>query len=588
MGLETGWIFLKDPAATDQWWGPGYRLVASHNLPPALALDSPEAWARACDCQRLCDSGDLDRAYNEVVCKRTAEAPGDHRGITVHASAPLKSGEKTLGILNVAASNWASFTPAALTLLTNVGNQMGIALERARLFDLQLERRVREQAALLEFSNQALGQLRFEVLMGYLATAVKELLLADACALFLVSEAPGELEFTAAAGWRTDPVSAGRRVPADMPNGLGIVMQTLEPHLVEDLLEDPIAPWAPDWLLEEGFRGHAVVPLVVEGDPIGALMINTREPRLIQENDLHFMQLMANQAAMAIQNVKLHEEEIRRKELEANLSVARTIQLSMLPKSQPQITGWEIAVYYRAAQQVGGDFFDFFEVPEETASPHGGSLGMVIADVADKGVPAALYMALSRTLIRTTGLSGRTPAAAMMRANELMLKDSQAEIFLSAFFAILDPRNGRLRYANAGHNRPLWRHVATTEIETLGGKGTVLGVMEDIELEDRQIMIDPGDVLVFYTDGISEALDARGGVFGVDRVSDALRRSSGTRAEDVLNEIVSRIETFVGDTPQSDDLTLFVVRRNLEGGEIASGSSDRVGVGADRRKSPPA
>jgi sigma-B regulation protein RsbU (phosphoserine phosphatase) len=112
--------------------------------------------------------------------------------------------------------------------------------------------------------------------------------------------------------------------------------------------------------------------------------------------------------------------------------------------------------------------------------------------------------------------------------------------------------------------------------------------MEDIELEDRQIMIDPGDVLVFYTDGISEALDARGGVFGVDRVSDALRRSSGTRAEDVLNEIVSRIETFVGDTPQSDDLTLFVVRRNLEGGEIASGSSDRVGVGADRRKSPPA
>jgi len=569
MGLQTGWIFLKDPSATGKWWGPGYRLVASHNLPPALALDSQAAWERDCDCQRLCDSGDLSQAYNEVVCKRTAEAPGDRRGITVHASTPLKSGEKTLGILNVAASNWDSFSPTALTLLTNVGNQMGIALERSRLFELQLERRVNEQAALLEFSNQLLGQLRFEDLMGYLASAVKELLHSDACALVLPSEVPGVLAFTAAVGWRTDPVSAGRRVQADLQSGPGIVMQTLQPHLVEDLLEDSNAPWAPDWLLEEGFRGHAVVPLIAGGNPIGALMIDTRDPRLIQEDELHFLQLMANQGAMAIQNVKLHEEEIRRKELEANLSVARTIQLSMLPSSPPQFAGWEIASLYRAAQQVGGDFFDFFEVSEEGASPDGASLGMVIADVADKGVPAALYMALSRTLIRTTGLSGRTPAAALERANELMLKDSQADIFLSAFFAILETKSGRLRYANAGHNRPLWRHVATAEIENLGGKGTVLGVLEGIELEDRQITIDPGDVLVFYTDGISEAFDARGNVFGTDRLSDALRRSSGASAEDVLNGIIARIETFVGDTPQSDDFTLFVVRRDLEGGAVA-------------------
>jgi sigma-B regulation protein RsbU (phosphoserine phosphatase) len=569
MGLETGWIFLKDPAATDLWWGPGYRLVASHNLPPALALESRAAWERDCDCQRLCDNGDLSQAYNEVVCKRTAEAPGDRRGITVHASAPLKSGEKTLGILNVAASDWASFTPAALTLLTNVGNQMGIALERARLFDLQLERRVQEQAALLEISNQALGQLRFEDLMGSLTSALKELLHTDACALLLPTEATGELEFAAAVGWRTDRVGAGTRVSADLQSGLGIVMQTLQPLLVEDLLEDPLAPRAPDWLLEEGFRGHAVVPLTAEGDPIGALMVDTREPRLIQEDDLRLMLLMANQAVMAIQNVRFHEEEIRRKELEANLSVARTIQLGMLPKSPPQVPGWGIAAYYRAAQQVGGDFFDFFEVLKDKGSRDEALLGMVIADVADKGVPAALYMALSRTLIRTTGLSGRTPAAAMMRANELMLKDSQADIFLTAFFAILDTKSGRLRYANAGHNRPLWRHVSNTEIETLSGKGTVLGVLEEIELEDRQVMIGPGDVLVFYTDGISEALDAQGDAFGVDRLADALRRSTGESAEDVLNDLISQIEAFVSDTPQSDDLTLFVVRRNLEGGEIA-------------------
>jgi serine phosphatase RsbU (regulator of sigma subunit) len=586
MGLETGWIFLKDPAATDLWWGPGYRLVASHNLPPALALDSQAAWERDCDCQRLCDSGTLNQAYNEVVCKRTAEAPGDRRGITVHASTPLRSGEKTLGILNVAASDWDSFSPGALTLLTNVGNQMGVALERARLFDLQLERRVNEQAVLLEFSNQLLGQLRFEDLVGYLASAVKELLHTDACALLLPSEAPGELEFTAAVGWRTDPVSAGRRAPANLHTGPGMVVQTPQPHLVEDLQKDAIAPRPPEWLLEEGFRGHAVVPLIVEGRPLGALMIDTREPRLIDESDLHFMQLMANQAAMAVQNARLHEEEIRRKELEANLSVARTIQLGMLPTSPPRIAGWGIAAYYRAAQQVGGDFFDFFEVLKDKGSRAGPLLGMVIADVADKGVAAALYMALSRTLIRTTGISDRSPAATLKRANELMLKDSQADIFLSAFFAILDPRSGRLRYANAGHNRPLWRHAATTEIETLGGKGTVLGVLENVEIEDRQITIDPGDILVFYTDGVSEALDAQGDVFGTDRLSDALRRSSGASADAVLNGIISHIEAFAGDMPQSDDLTLFVVRRNHKGGETDQGSPDRVGVGANRSTSP--
>lgn len=569
MGLETGWIFLNDPAAVDKWWGRGYRLVASHNLPPALALDSQAAWERDCECQRLCNSGGLNQAYNEVVCKRTSEAPGDRRGLTVHASTPLKSGDKTLGILNVAAPAWDSFSPAALTLLTNVGNQMGIALERARLFDLQLERRVQEQAALLEFSNRALGQLAFEDMMGYLAAAVKELLHTDASALVLASEVPGELTFTAAVGWRTDPVRAGIRVPADPQSTPGLVMHTLFPHLVEDLKEAPSAPRPPDWLLEEGFRGHAVVPLIVEGTPLGALMINTRKPRLLDEVELHFLQLMANQAALAIQSAKLHEEEVRGKEMEASLSVARTIQRSMLPSSPPQIPGWEIAAYYRAAQQVGGDFFDFFGLSKKAARTRGGSLGMVIADVADKGVPAALYMALSRTLIRTTALSGRTPAAALVRANELMLRDSQAEIFLSAFFAVLDTKSGRLRYANAGHNRPLWRHAATREIETLLGKGTVLGVLEDIELEDRQIMIDPGDVLLFYTDGISEAMDQRTDTFGIDRLTDALRRSPGASAEAVLNDIISQVETFVGETPQSDDLTLFVVRRSLERGVSA-------------------
>ena len=133
---------------------------------------------------------------------------------------------------------------------------------------------------------------------------------------------------------------------------------------------------------------------------------------------------------------------------------------------------------------VGGDFYDFFELPGEP-----GQLGMVIADVTDKGVPAALFMALSRTLIRTTALSGRSPGAALSRANQLILRDSQTNTFVSTFYAALDTHGGKLAYANAGHNPPLWLQVATGELRELAARGIVLGLFYDIDLEEREISV---------------------------------------------------------------------------------------------------
>jgi GAF domain-containing protein len=158
MGLETGWIFVKAPAAQDRGKDAGYVLAAHHNLPPALA--DADVWVGGCKCQRLCDQGRLTEAYNEVRCSRLGGADGDRRGLAVHASVPLRSADRVLGILNVAGPDWASFSSRALALLTNVGNQMGIALERAQLFDLLKEQRVHEQAALLDLSNQLLSRVR--------------------------------------------------------------------------------------------------------------------------------------------------------------------------------------------------------------------------------------------------------------------------------------------------------------------------------------------------------------------------------------------------------------------------------------------
>lgn len=556
MGLETGWIFLIDPAAQDRWWGRGYVLAAHHNLPPALALDEAEVWEDGCDCQGLCNKDRLDRAYNEVRCSRLAAASGDRRGLVVHASTPLRAGDRMLGIINVAGPDWSDFSPSALTLLTNVGHQMGIALERARLFDLLQDRRLHEQAALLELSNQLLSRRDLDDLIQYLVQAVRELLGVDACALLLPAEEPGSLVFRAVSGWRHDPVAGQQRVPADERSGSGRAMLTQQPILYEDIQTEDPTSWTSDWWQAEGFRGHAVIPLIVELRAIGTLLIDMRQPRLLTEDELRFLRLMANQAAMAIEQARLHREEVERQRLEKELAVARDIQLSLLPKECPEIPGWEFAASYQAASLVGGDFYDFFELP---GAP--GHLGLVVADVAGKGVPAAIFMALSRTIIRTTALSGRGPAETLKRTNELIMKDSQANRFVSAFYAALDTTTGRMVYANGGHNWPLHWQAATGKFQQLAARGTVLGAFEAVNITEYELDVAPGDVFIFYTDGVTEAMNAEGQLFGEERLQAAISAGPGIGALQTVGMVVKAVANFIGSTPQSDDITLLVVKR---------------------------
>ncbi len=557
MGLETGWIFLKDPAAKSQWFGRGFTLAADYNLPPAMARSKAGAWKGGCDCQAFCSRDTLTAAYNEVRCSRLAATKGEERGgLVVHASAPLRSGEHILGILNVAAPDWESFTPEALALLSNAGSLMGIALERARLYDLLLEQRIDEQAALLEFSNQLLSRSQPRDLLDYMVREVRRLLHVDAVALVTPDESGVALTFKAASGWRSDPVARGVVLLDSEFNILGQTMRSQQRFVAEDIEAHVIPLYELEWLQGEGFRGYTVAPLLIEGHAIGALMLNTRQPRLLTEDELRFLRLMANQAAIAVDGLRLRQEEVQRQRMQEELAVGRKIQLSMLPKACPIIPGWQIVAVYQAARMVGGDFYDFFELPGAQRR-----VGMLVADVADKGVPAALFMALSRTVIRTTALSGRGAAAALLRANQLILNDSQSDLFLSAFYAILEPETGRLIYANAGHNRPLWYHAATGAVQELRARGIILGVFEGIRIDERRIVVEPGDVLLFYTDGIPEALNAEERMMGMQRLVDVLKRTARLDAQAITDAIVEAYNEFTGDTEQSDDVTFFVVKR---------------------------
>jgi serine phosphatase RsbU (regulator of sigma subunit) len=561
LGLQTGWVFLSQPESQDRWHGRGYHLAAHHNLPPALALYNPEAWDKGCDCQSLCNKGQLLAAYNEVKCSRLADVPGDRRGLAVHASVPLRGRDEVLGILNVAAPAWNAFDQRALALLTNVGGQMGLALERARLYEMMQEQRINEQATLLRLSNQLLGRLDLDELLNFLVSEVLKLQDVDACAVLLPGPGGQNLYFRAATGWVSDPVGHGYRVPL-RGSFSGQVMDSQKPVVREAVSDVDDFPWVSDWFRREDFRAEAVIPLVAQGRSIGVMVVDAKQPRYFSEADLRFLQLMANQAAIAIERTRLRDEEIRRQRLDQELAVGREIQLSMLPPGYPRIPGWEFTAVYEAAQQVGGDFYDFFPLPHRP-----GSWGLVIADVSDKGVPAALYMALSRTNIRNTALEGHPPAQALSLTNRYLLDDSRSDMFVSAVYGVLQAGNGRFAYSNAGHNHPfIWR-AATGETEDLIAHGVILGVLRDVELEERQVTLSPGDLLVLYTDGVTEAMNAAYEEFGIGRLKTAVANHLATHpnvATDATGEaILHAVHTFCGEERQTDDITLLLVRRTV-------------------------
>lgn len=560
MGVETGWIFVVDPAATDRWAGRGFRLAAHHNLPPALALTNPEVWDMSCDCQGLCLAGTLVDAYNEVRCSRLSAVAGERNGLAVHATTPLRAGGRVLGILNVAAPDWSYFTPRSLSLLTNVGNQMGIALERARLFDALQEQRIHEQAALLDLSQQLLSRRDLDDLMAFIVEEVRRQLAADACAVLLTGDDPDHLYFRAAAGWLGDPVGSNYPVPADESTGSGQVMRTQQALLIEDLQAQDPPLWTSEWLEREGFRAAAIVPLVAAGKSIGTLVIDSRRPRRLTELEVRFLRLMANQAALAIETARLHHEELQRERIEEELTVARKIQMSMLPAELPRLPGWEFATHFEAAHQIGGDFYDLFSLPGEP-----GRWGVVIADVSDKGIPAALFMALSRTTIRNIALRGRAPAEVLSWANRYIQEDSQSDMFLSAFYAELNMNTGQLLYANAGHNPPLlWRPSEGT-FSRLPRSSPLLGVLADIAVEVREEILAPGDALILYTDGITEAIDVDFEEFGSARLESAIRLLAAEHpspaAQDIRTAIADEVRRFSGSMIQYDDMTLLIIKR---------------------------
>jgi serine phosphatase RsbU (regulator of sigma subunit)/predicted ester cyclase len=256
--------------------------------------------------------------------------------------------------------------------------------------------------------------------------------------------------------------------------------------------------------------------------------------------------------ALEAMRQRLEQERIERERIEQELQVARRIQHASLPKEVPEIEGWQISPYYRPAREVGGDFYDFFELED-------GRLGIVVGDATGHGVPAALVMASARSMLRAVAQASDSPGEALRRVNDPLATDIPPNMFVTCFYAILEPKSGSLTYANAGHDLPYLHRNGG--VEELRARGMPLGLMPGMGYEEKQTILEAGQAALLYSDGLVEAHDPKGEMFGFPRLR-ALIAEHGE--ESSLGEfLLEELYTFVGEGwEQEDDITLLTLKRS--------------------------
>jgi sigma-B regulation protein RsbU (phosphoserine phosphatase) len=279
--------------------------------------------------------------------------------------------------------------------------------------------------------------------------------------------------------------------------------------------------------------------------------------KLFTARDLKLSDVLAFQAAIAIENSILHRKRLEEQQalirIEEELRLARVIQANLLPRTAPSLDGYDIACRGLPARRVAGDYYDFIEID-------GGRLALCLADVCGKGMPAALLMANLQATIRSQTLAAASPAECMRRSNRLLCRSTDAGRFATCFYGVLETASGRFTYSNAGHDYPLV-YSARGGRAALDKGGLMLGVYPEPGYEEASLTLAPGDLLVVYSDGVTEAFDAANRPFGAEGLEAAVGRARRGSATEVLEAILAAAATHVNGASQSDDMTLVVLRR---------------------------
>jgi len=325
-----------------------------------------------------------------------------------------------------------------------------------------------------------------------------------------------------------------------------------------DMLEDPKYKNVSEQCLKsfEALYTSLMVPLIYQDKVIGLLNLGDKKSgKFYNREDIDLLHALSNQGAVAIENARLFQDNLEKQRMEEELAIGRELQMSMLPAQCPEIENFEIAAFSIPAREVGGDFYDFIEISDN-------QLGIVVGDVTGKSVSGALVMSASRSVFRMLGEYNLTVNESMIRANRRTKKDIKTGMFVALLYAVVDAKNRTIDLCSAGQTQPIMLSAATCKAVLVETEGDTfpLGILDDVNYQATKLTLNSGDQIVFYTDGIVEAMNKKKEMFGFERLLTVIEESPALSAEVLLNKIISQVEEFCGSVEQHDDLTVIVLK----------------------------
>ncbi len=410
---------------------------------------------------------------------------------------------------------------------------------------------------LMKLTGQINSNVELDDMLRDIINAVKLIMQSEASSLMLYDEEHDDLVLSIPTGPATDEIS-GRHIPKDEGVG-GWVFMNAEPAIVNDVNSDPRfgGDIEPELFTT---RNIICVPLLNHKKEIIGIIqaLNKENGENFSETEIPIFQTLANQAAIAIENARLHEQQKQKMLLEQKLDLARSIQSGFIPEEAPQIPGYQIAGITEPATYVGGDYYDF--IPINGNNDYVFALG----DVTGKGIPASLMMASSRAILRTQVENNHSLTKTLEFVNRSLFRDTPIDKFITLFCGQLDPENHTFSYVNAGHTDAFHIDYEKDEINHLNKGGLMVGIMNDIEFEEAQINLEPGQQIIIYSDGISEPQNADGDLYEEVRFKDWLLEHPNCTPEETIELLIKDVKAFSKSDKQSDDITLVVIKRNEE------------------------
>lgn len=478
----------------------------------------------------------------EMIRSGGDDGRGD--GAVEEIALPLMIEDHLLGVLHLTSGSRGQFSDEELALAEMLAAQLAIASLEARNFAQQQEF-TWINTVLLEVARHAARPGDPEASLRAVLQLTTLLAGADWVVLLTPGEDDSSLRIGPSSGLPRSDLQAieGMSFP---PEAFGIGPPYHESEAPTQLL-------LPEPLTAILHRAACPGLVLTDGQTLlGLMLVGGPEPTGARGA---LLAGIGHQVSLRIENSRLVEVVAAQRSLERELAMARNIQESFLPRALPNHPGWDVGAVWLAARQVGGDFYDFIPLPAGEGRP---CWGVAIADVSDKGVPAALFMALCRTLLRSAASSRVDPGETLTRLNQMLFAQARPDFFVSLAYAVWEPDAGRLRYANAGHNPPLILQPDGS-IRSLSEHGMVLGVIESAEYMSHEVSLPVASTLLLYTDGVTEAANDRGELFGLDRLLSVVRSAGSTPAQALAEKITQAVIEYADAPEPSDDLTTVIL-----------------------------